>query len=182
MEEFNIDNFKINKNYAIEASAGTGKTFSIKRIVSKILEIKREELINNNVSKERIALELNTLLNKILLVTYTEKATGELKDRIRDELKHSFKDITFDYDNLAIYTIHSFCNNTIKEFNLELKEPLKLDNIDEEDISSFIEKAEQFGLISSSNFRKLFCLFVSKFQKRIVLSSPVVTKIFSFFQ
>ena len=140
MEEFNIDNFKINKNYAIEASAGTGKTFSIKRIVSKILEIKREELINNNVSKERIALELNTLLNKILLVTYTEKATGELKDRIRDELKHSFKDITFDYDNLAIYTIHSFCNNTIKEFNLELKEPLKLDNIDEEDISSFIEK------------------------------------------
>ena len=53
----------------IEASAGTGKTYALQRIVLKL--VAEREPVN---------------VKNILLVTFTEKAAGELKDRIRDIL------------------------------------------------------------------------------------------------
>ena len=50
----------------IEASAGTGKTFALEHIVKQLVETKVIEDIRN-----------------LLLVTFTEKAAGELKERIR---------------------------------------------------------------------------------------------------
>ena len=113
IEVFDIKNFEskyYNKNLVIEASAGTGKTTNIKLIVRKLVEkdIKPHE---------------------ILIVTYTEKAAGELKNRIRTELKGIVDNN--DLDNLNIYTIHSFCQNAIKEFGLEASKPLNLDVVDE---------------------------------------------------
>ena len=135
MDNFNVKTFDINKNYAIEASAGTGKTYSIQKIVTRLLESKKSKLgPNADIEKE-----LNDGLKRILLVTYTEKATGELKDRIREELSSSFKDITFDIDNANIYTIHSFCQSVISEFGLELNKPFELDMIDESMASNFID-------------------------------------------
>ncbi|MGN1164695.1 MAG: UvrD-helicase domain-containing protein, partial [Candidatus Ornithospirochaeta sp.] len=49
------------------ASAGTGKTYTIVERVGEFLS--------------------STPLDKILIVTYTEKATGELKNRIRDRIE-----------------------------------------------------------------------------------------------
>lgn len=63
-KEFNVVNFKTANSLFIEASAGTGKTYTIQLMVAK--------MINEG-----------TPLKKILIVTYTEKAAGELKDRIR---------------------------------------------------------------------------------------------------
>ena len=108
-EDFNDKYY--NHNLVIDASAGTGKTYSITQMVRKIVE--------NGID-----------VKKILIVTYTEKATGELRDRIRKELNGIVKDKN-DLDNLNIYTIHSFSQNAIKEFGLKANQALNLDVIDE---------------------------------------------------
>ena len=54
----------------IEASAGTGKTHTIENLVVALL------------SGGKV-----TSLDKILVVTFTEKAAGELKERIRKQYK-----------------------------------------------------------------------------------------------
>ena len=119
---FDLTQFNQNKNYCLEASAGTGKTYNIVEIVKKLVE--------NNIS-----------LNKILIVTFTEKAAGELKNRIRKEI------INVDVDNAPIYTIHSFCQNTIKEFCLSAKLPLKLDVINDDELDDFIDRYVREGEI-----------------------------------
>ncbi len=114
IETFNIKDFDAkyyNHNLVIDASAGTGKTYSITQMVKKLVE--------NGID-----------VKKILIVTYTEKATGELRDRIRKELNDVVSDKN-DLDNLNIYTIHSFSQNAIKEFGLKADQPLNLDVIDE---------------------------------------------------
>lgn len=99
----NIEKFDPRKNLFIEASAGTGKTYTIQQIVAKL------------VSE-------GCPLKKILIVTYTEKAAGELKDRIRKKMEEvldkdgterstieKFERALRSIDNAAIFTIHSFC-------------------------------------------------------------------------
>ena len=119
----NIDNFDCNKNTVIEASAGTGKTYTIKQIVPFLLKQKDENGYKYSLSN-------------ILMVTYTEKAAGELRSRIRNELIDVRKkleaqgdDITEDLkglkqrldqeieiiDDAPIFTIHSFCQKTLTE-------------------------------------------------------------------
>src|SRR5258707_12124323 len=53
----------------IDASAGTGKTFTIERIVVELLLTGAAEI------------------DQILVVTFTEKATAELRARIRDAIE-----------------------------------------------------------------------------------------------
>ncbi len=117
----------------IEASAGTGKTFSIAKIFL--------QAILNGTSD-------NIPIEKILVVTFTEAATQELRLRIRDELstalalckgepceaddclKHIVnKTITIpkaqkvtrlemallNIDQAAIFTIHGFCQRMLSE-------------------------------------------------------------------
>ncbi len=121
---FDLTQFNPNKNYCLEASAGTGKTYNIIEIVKK--------LVANNIS-----------LNKILIVTFTEKAAGELKDRIRRGIANPLIDV----DNAPIYTIHSFCQNTIKEFGLSAKLPLELEVINEDKLDIFIDRYMRTGEI-----------------------------------
>lgn len=122
----------------IEASAGTGKTYTITSLVVRLL------------------IEAPFLtIDKILVVTFTNAATAELRDRIRDrisfvlaeleefhhqadigkkqaeddivrqQMPHSeekrlkaqqrLSDALKDFDRAAIYTIHSFCQRTLHE-------------------------------------------------------------------
>lgn len=115
MKKFNLDVFNPNKSYVIEASAGTGKTYNIVEIVDKLVNVYDFDL------------------HKILIVTYTDKAAGELKDRIRQKIKNA------DVDNAPIYTIHSFCQNTIKEFGISASLPLNLNVIDDSKLYDFVE-------------------------------------------
>ncbi|MGR3178574.1 MAG: UvrD-helicase domain-containing protein, partial [Candidatus Anammoxibacter sp.] len=62
----NCNEIDLNKHALIEASAGTGKTYTIENLVVRML------------------LEKEVNLENILLVTFTEKAAGELKTRIRE--------------------------------------------------------------------------------------------------
>ena len=67
LKQFAPSNKLPSQSLFIEASAGTGKTYTIQLMVAKLIS-------------------LGTPLKKILIVTYTEKAAGELKDRIRKKI------------------------------------------------------------------------------------------------
>ncbi len=54
----------------LEASAGTGKTFTIAALAARFVAE-------------------GTPLDEILLVTFTRMATGELRDRVRERLVHT---------------------------------------------------------------------------------------------
>jgi exodeoxyribonuclease V beta subunit len=105
----------------IDASAGTGKTFTIERIVV--------ELLLTGAAK----------IDQILVVTFTEKATAELRARIRaaiervmsgrsagdaraserrslgDEERERLKSALFSFHHSPIHTIHSFCHKMLTE-------------------------------------------------------------------
>ena len=118
MARFNIKNFDVNKNYVLEASAGTGKTYSIILILEKLLkEVK------------------DLTLDQILIVTYTEKAAGELKNRVRKKKLDPQR-----VDNAPIFTFHSFCQSVIQEFGYSAKLPFALSLIDDSYLIAFLNQ------------------------------------------
>ncbi|MCR5724169.1 MAG: UvrD-helicase domain-containing protein [Treponema sp.] len=119
------------KNMFIEASAGTGKTHTIISLVTQLTEH-------------------HVPLNKILIVTYTEKAAGELKDRIREALRQDT------IDDAPIYTIHSFCQKTIEEFSFNARTASSQDMIDDGEIITFIEGKIRDELKDEEDFRFLY--------------------------
>ena len=90
----------------IEASAGTGKTFALENIVRKLV------------------VEKGYAPDSILLVTFTEKAAGELKDRIRKALGADGQ-LPAGFDEMTICTIHSFCQRLLTEYAFENGVPMK---------------------------------------------------------
>jgi exodeoxyribonuclease V beta subunit len=105
----------LTRHTVIEASAGTGKTYTIERLFIRLLT-------------EPPALPIE----KILVVTFTEKATGEMKDRIRKAIEKQLADLDADdehrplmtvalqsFDNAQISTIHGFCHRMLREYAFE---------------------------------------------------------------
>jgi len=94
----------------IDASAGTGKTFTIEQIVIDLLRAGAAQL------------------DQILVVTFTEKATAELRSRIRATIeavlsgnslaeveRERLKTALFSFHHAPIHTIHSFCRRMLTE-------------------------------------------------------------------
>lgn len=153
----------------IEASAGTGKTYTITSLVIRYLLLGINPPDKNNNISNPLRLE------DILIVTFTKAATAELRIRIYDriiEAQKAFKtghsDDVFIQDILAlinkneyikarsilndaersmsdanIFTIHSFCQRFLKQNPLDSQLPFdaKLDTSDAELKS---EAAKQF--------------------------------------
>ena len=92
----------------VEASAGTGKTFALESIVVKLIR------------------EKGYSPREILLVTFTEKAAAELKNRVREALEKE-KCLPPDFDEATICTIHSFCRQLLTEFAFENGVPMQCD-------------------------------------------------------
>ncbi|MCH9625972.1 MAG: RecBCD enzyme subunit RecB [Chlamydiales bacterium] len=91
----------LKKNLFLEASAGTGKTFTIENCVIRLIE-------------EGLSID------QILVVTFTRAATIELKTRIRAHLeKKNLRQALVGFDESKIFTIHGFCFHTLKEYALE---------------------------------------------------------------
>ncbi|MFO0964723.1 MAG: UvrD-helicase domain-containing protein [Gemmataceae bacterium] len=100
----------LTRHTVFEASAGTGKTYTIEQIVSRLLV-------------EGIELQ------QLLIVTFTEKATGELRARLRKRIEQDhaqrpekaalLRKALDSFDQAAISTIHAFCHNLLREFPLE---------------------------------------------------------------
>ncbi len=90
----------------IEASAGTGKTYALESIVLKLICDRKYAARN------------------ILLVTFTEKAAGELKNRVRETLDKA-GELPPDFDEMTICTIHSFCRQLLSEYAFENGVPMQ---------------------------------------------------------
>jgi exodeoxyribonuclease V beta subunit len=96
---------------AIEASAGTGKTTWITRQAVELLE------------------EGRARLEELLLVTYTERATGDLKSRLRAALEKARDDnpakraplqaALDSFDQAQVFTIHGFCTRALLDHPFE---------------------------------------------------------------
>ena len=103
----------------IPAGAGSGKTYKIQKELYRLIS-------ENLVSPERI-----------VAVTFTEAAAGELSDRIRAELVGRRKiEAALKLDQAYISTIHSFGLRIITEFAFEAEQSPqpRLLNDDEKDI------------------------------------------------
>ncbi|MFI5308551.1 MAG: exodeoxyribonuclease V subunit beta [Polyangiales bacterium] len=132
----------------VEASAGTGKTFTITTLFLRLL------------------LERQLAVSEILVVTYTRAATAELRDRMRGRLLQALAALSHDddgtdadirelvaqrkrhgeldldrqtlaqalrdFDEAAIFTIHGFCQRALTEHAFESRSPFELELVEEQ--------------------------------------------------
>ncbi len=141
-----LDEIPADKPAIIEASAGTGKTFTL------------EHLVLEKMLTERIA------ISKILVVTFTERATNELGQRIRamlegiltrrrhvehpdpdkkyweldDDAMRFVERQLFTFDRAPIHTIHGFCHRILAENAFHLR---RLFDQEHQDGRSLFERA-----------------------------------------
>ncbi len=133
MNPFDVKTVELSGANLIEASAGTGKTFSIAVLVVRLI------------------IEKSIPVSKMLLVTFTEAAAAELKERsikfireaieefenegssgnsmieeiVKDfdkdryEAKENLYSALLEIDQAMMCTIHSFCQRTLNEFAFE---------------------------------------------------------------
>ena len=120
----------------LEASAGTGKTYTLVGVLLRML-------IEGVVER----------LDQVLVVTFTVAATEELKTRMRDALwrtlraadgeaeddpffvalasapnaKERVRAAIDDFDQVVIATIHGFCKRVLEEAAFESQEPFELE-------------------------------------------------------
>jgi exodeoxyribonuclease V beta subunit len=114
-----IETLDLARHAVLEASAGTGKTYAIGQVVLRLL------------IEERCRLE------NMLIVTFTEKATGELKDRLRRGIEGAIDRAPAQapllqreldqFDQAAILTIHGFCLRLLQNHAADLGQDFQFD-------------------------------------------------------
>jgi exodeoxyribonuclease V beta subunit len=116
-----IAQIPLDRHCVIEASAGTGKTFTIEHLAIEVL------------------LNSETRLDQMLAVTFTEKAAAELRARIRQTIEKTLRGAStadeaigdrvpldeekarrleaalFAFERAPIHTIHSFCHRMLTD-------------------------------------------------------------------
>ncbi len=157
----------LRENMLLEASAGTGKTYSLERIVLNLI---KDE--NYNLS-----------IKDILVVTFTNKATREMKERIRKILIKDYREESDllirkklekaigEFDEASIYTIHGFCQNTLKaypfeSFSLFNQEINRDSSILESSVWNFLRDFEQSA--DELSLKEFFCFRGNKSFKSVV--------------
>lgn len=121
---FDPENTPIAGTMLLEASAGTGKTYALERMAARLIGRK-----NNPLSIEQI-----------LVVTFTNRAAREMKERIRKIIgqraqekdrdaaqRNQYKAALTAFDNAAIFTIHSFCRMVLSTWPFESSAPFQQD-------------------------------------------------------
>ena len=128
------------KSYVIAASAGTGKTYTLERLIL-------DKIITHDVPIE-----------KILVVTFTRRAAAEMKGRIRgllEEILSNPKETELrppkaweidkkaiakieqalnDFDKATISTIHGFCQEIISDYAFSCERFFDADRVDEKEL------------------------------------------------
>lgn len=145
----------IDKNIAVNAGAGTGKTKVLTERYLHILEYGE--------------LEKGREIESIVAITFTKKATQEMKERIRESIKEKFdiddkwRKFYIDLEKANISTIHSFCGNLLKENPIEaMIDPLfeVLDEVEGQNIlfKIIIDILENNNKYNSDLYKILFLL------------------------
>src|SRR5579871_309019 len=121
-----VDRIDLTRHAVIEASAGTGKTYTIENLVLRLLT------------------EGGAGLDEVLLVTFTEKATGDLRSRLRATLEKTARDqpehadvllpALNHFDQAPIFTIHGFCQRLLQEYALEQGQDFRAALVDDTEL------------------------------------------------
>lgn len=152
-KEFKVLEVELSESNLIEASAGTGKTYSIAILVLRLL------------------LEKDIPIGEILMVTFTRAAVAELEDRIRkfvrnanryangeeiedeqirrvvdrslatlgdEKVKELLKSAVVNLDETAVMTIHGFCQQSLNEFAFETRQLFDVELVS--DVSQIVEE------------------------------------------
>ncbi len=149
-QNFNAGIVPLEGSNLIEASAGTGKTYSIAILVV------------------RLVLEKKLPIKEILMVTFTKAAVAELEERIRlfirsaykvslgehigdetitnlvnnyphpEEASRLLKEAVLFLDETSVLTIHSFCQKTLNEFAFETNQLFGAETI--QDTSAILQQ------------------------------------------
>lgn len=153
MQTLNAQTVPLTGSNLIEASAGTGKTWTISWLYLRL------------VASHGLA------VSQILVVTYTEAATAELRDRIRKRLADALAFLEgraheedyaallqetaladaiqrlqlalVSFDEAAIFTIHGFCKRVLAENAFEARLPFESELVANED-DLLTELSDQF--------------------------------------
>ncbi len=126
--------FDLERSLAVEAGAGTGKT---SLLVDRIISLLRTR---------RASLE------QIVAITFTEKAAGELKVRLREEIEKAIprardaaggalRQALGDLERAPISTIHSFCASLLRERPVEAKIDPNFEPLDEMGLDMLFQEA-----------------------------------------
>ncbi len=102
---------ELDVSFAVDAGAGTGKTTLLIDRLAGVL------------------LEKHIPLSRVAAITFTDKAAGELIERLRIKLEKAFDDPTIDpqlirkalqdLEQASVSTIHSFCSSILREYPVE---------------------------------------------------------------
>lgn len=160
--EFEVKTVPLEGSNLIEASAGTGKTYSIAILVLRLL------------------LEKGVSIQEILMVTFTNAAVAELEERIRkfireasryaneegkikdeiiieiveraikaegkEKVQEKLRSAILYLDETSVMTIHSFCQQSLHEFAFETRQLFNAElvqdtgNLIEEEVQKFWRK------------------------------------------
>ena len=172
----------------LEASAGTGKTFTIEHLVVRLL------------------LETQYTLDQILVVTFTKAATRELKVRIRSNLEKILSgEETFDYlsglteekkeriktalltfEKAQIFTIHGFCHRLLQEFAFEASVGLDLEEWEDREekwaVLQFLRSTKE---LSHPQLKRLLGSFRNDMEKlvdKLLASSESKVKVLTYLE
>ena len=172
--EFDVVNAQLKGRKLIEASAGTGKTYSLIHIVARLI------------------VEENIPIERLLLVTFTKAATAELKMRVRELLVKAYEAYTeskeddprYDptllklvtkwrelrinpsvfheaidrLDDASICTIHSFCQKMLEEHKFSSSEGFDFEIADDSDLRQEVIEhflREQLSCSDSNDLKKV---------------------------
>lgn len=156
VQDFDVRIVPLEGKNLIEASAGTGKTYSVAIMVLRLI------------------LEKEIRINQILMVTFTKAAVAELEERIRrfvrtaqryvsgeeiddptikaivdtvstskghDYVLDKLHSAVINLDETAVMTIHSFCQQTLTEFAFETNQLFNAEML--QDMNPILEEATQ---------------------------------------
>lgn len=153
---FDPKKVELENSNLIEASAGTGKTYSIA------------------IMALRLIVEKNIKVQEILMVTFTKAAVAELEMRVRafirlglkvvreepigdklikqiikeaidnntkEEIKKRLEDAVLFLDETSVLTIHSFCQKVLKEFSFETNQIFGAEAISPDEFNQLVENS-----------------------------------------
>lgn len=171
-KEFIVTTVELQGSKLIEASAGTGKTYSVGILVLRLLvekQIPLDKILMVTFTKAAVA-ELESRIRKFVRLAYKFASGKEIKENtieavvgIPDEEKRSLlRGAVQSLDNLSVMTINGFCQKTIDEFTFETNQSFdyevvtddslildELVNVYRREVVNTIEDFEWFKKINS---------------------------------
>ncbi|SEA55674.1 DNA helicase/exodeoxyribonuclease V, beta subunit [Thiothrix caldifontis] len=186
MQTLNAQTVPLEGTNLIEASAGTGKTWTISWLYLRLIAV------------------YGLTVDKVLVVTYTEAATSELRDRIRKRLADALAFLeerpheeTYEvlltetplhdciqrlqlalvsFDEAAVFTIHGFCKRVLSENAFEARMPFETELVTNED-SLLTELTDKFWY---QHFLKPDALHLRLLQKRSLTPDSLLADVRNF--